>query len=83
MVWQFMKTREEQNTILKVGIKDFFLVINVLHIHMKRNTVMRTKFDAKLKAIEKVCQAAVLTAKKAKNIGNKAHNLAVLNKVKK
>ena len=67
---------------MKVGIKDFFILTNVLHVLMKRNAVMRTEFDAKLNAIEKVCQAAVLTAQKAQNVDNKAHNLAAKVKFK-
>ena len=75
MDWQFMKTLKEQNKILKIGIKDFFVVTNVLHVHMKRNAVMSTEIDTKLKAIGKVCQAAVLAAEKTKLVGDKAVTL--------
>ena len=67
-----MKTREEQNKILKVGIKDFFVVTNVLHVHMKQNAVMRTKFKTKLEAINMVVKNAVLMAEKARLSRNKA-----------
>lgn len=72
MVWQFLKTREEQNKILKVGIKDFVVVTNVLYVHMKRNAVMRTEFETKLEAINTVVKNAVLMAEKARLSGDKA-----------
>ena len=55
-----MKTRKEQNKILKVGIKDFHIVTNVLHVHMKRNAVMQTEFDKEMNAMKKTVAAAVL-----------------------
>ena len=57
-----MKTREEQNKILRIGIKDFHIVTNIFHVHMKCNAVMRTKFDNKMDKIQKT---VVETGRKA------------------
>ena len=62
MVWHFMRTCEEQDKILRIGIKDFHIVTNVLHVHMKRNAVMLTKFDNKMDAMQKtVAESNVCT----------------------
>ena len=66
MVWHFMRTHEEQNKILKVGIKDFHIVTNVLHVHIKRNAVIRTEFDNKMKVIQKAVAAAVVISEAAR-----------------
>ena len=81
MVWQFLNTREKQNKIFKVGIKDFFIVTNVLHVHMKRKAVMRTEFDYRLLEIEKVCKLTAKKAKKGRTTAVKAKQVA--EKVKK
>ena len=44
---------------------------NVLHVHMKQNAIMRTKFDTKLLEIDKVCKAATETARNAQVTANK------------
>ena len=73
MVWHFMKVREEQNKILKVGIQDFHIVTNVLHVHMRRNAVMRTEFNERLLAMGN-------TVKVAKDVAEKASKRADLAK---
>ena len=65
MVWHFLKTREEQEKILRVGIKDFHIVTNVLHVHMKRNAVMQTEFNSKMDATQKSVVAAVASSEKS------------------
>ena len=86
MVWHFMKVREEQNKILKVGIKDFHIVTNVLHVHMKRNAVMRTEFEEKMLAMGKTVKVATDLAekveKRASVAGNKADAAAAAAKKK-
>lgn len=49
MVWQFMKAQEEQNRILKIGFKNFYIVTNVLYVYMKLYTVMCTEYQTKFK----------------------------------
>lgn len=72
-----MKTRKEQNKILKVGTKDFFIVTNLLHVHLKRNAFMRTEFNAKLTKMEKFCKLGLLAAEKSQKVADKAHQLAI------
>ena len=76
MIWQFLKTCKEQNNILKVSIKDFFVVTNVLHVHMKQNAVMGTKFDLKFLEMEELCTKTAATVEKAQKVADKAHQLA-------
>ena len=74
MVWHFMKTREEQNKILRYGIKDFHIVTNIFQVHMKRNAVMRAEFDDKLKAMQASVAAAVVVSEAAKKRSDLAKN---------
>ena len=76
MVWHFMKVREEQNKILKVGIQDFHIVTNVLHVHMRQNAVMRTEFDEKLLAMGNTVKVAKELAEKAGKRADTAKNTA-------
>ena len=75
MVWHFMKTREEQNKILRYGIKDFHIVTNIFQVHMKRNAVMRAEFDDKLKAMQASVAAAVVVSEAAKKRSDLAKNV--------
>lgn len=60
MVWYFMKTREDQNKILQVGMKDFHIVTNILHVHIKHNAVIKTEFEEEMNAMKKAVAAAVV-----------------------
>ena len=81
-----MKVCEEQNKILKVGIQDFHIVTNVLHVHMRRNAVMRTEFEEKMfkleKAVKGATEQAVLAEKRASVASNKADAAAAAAKKK-
>ena len=75
MVWHFMKTREEQNKILRIGIKDFHIVTNIFHVHMKPNADMQAEFDDKMDAMQKTvaeagrkAEAARVKADQVKNV---------------
>ena len=49
---------------------------NVLHVHMKRNAVMRTEFDEKMHAIEKTVKAAMDLADLPRKRADTAKNVA-------
>ena len=72
----FLKTREEQDKILKVGIRDFYIVTNVLHVHMEQNTVMRIEFDNRMTTMEKICKDALNQADKARSTADKKKTVA-------
>ena len=62
--------------LLKVSINDFFIVTNLLHIHMKQNAVMPTEFNNRLIKMEEVCKLAMALAEKARVTTDKAKQLA-------
>ena len=72
MIWEFLKTREEQERIMSMGLNQFPAVANVLQLHMKKNAVMRTEFSVALNRMEELCTKSMQLAEKAKKVADAA-----------
>ena len=56
---------------MKIGLNDFLVVTNVLHLHMK-NAVMRTKLFTAILEMEDLCSMATSISEVAKKKADQA-----------
>ena len=71
-----LKIWEEQNQILLMEFDNFPTLTKVLHLHLKKNTVMQTEFTVPMSKMEEFCTKAMKLSEKAKKVADLARSTA-------